>query len=166
MQKRNGATAQQQIDNEDQPPTLGDRLRAEAREEAGKTVWDLYWKNRDMPTFCYRPNKRELELLGTPTRDNVAAFFDACAEKGMKPLRLFGDDQFLELAVAEAQRRGYELDLSDSRVKAICDRLEAAPAPSSVVSASLNSAATPAANLFAAVADQAGPAIMRHIPRF
>ena len=168
MQKRNGATSQQQIDDEDQdqPPTLGGRLRAELRDEVGKQVWDLYFNDRELPTLAYHSNDRKLELLATPTESNVAAFFDACSEKGMEPLRLFGDDQFLQLAVAEAQRRGYPIDTSDSKIKAIQSQLEAAPAPSSVITASLSSAATPAPDFFAAVANRAGQSITRHIPKF
>lgn len=161
MQKRNGAQAQE-IDDEDQPPTLSGRLRAELREEAGKHIFDLYFQGRELPTFCYRPADRSLELLATPTPQNVAAFFDACSEKNMKPLALFGDSQFLQLAVAEAHKRGYPLDLSDPRVKAMNDQLTAAPAPGSVVSVSLNTA-TSTANMFTAVAEKSMRSARRHI---
>lgn len=160
MQKQNGAQAQE-IDDEDTPPTLGGRLRAEAREEAGKQVYDLYFQNRELPTFCYRPADRSLELLATPTPQNVSAFFDACEEKNMKPLRLYGDSQFLKLAVEEAQKRGYPLDLSDPKIKAIHDQLQAAPAPSSIVTPALSGATT--SNMFAAVADRAMQSAGKHL---
>lgn len=163
MQKQNGGQVQAgQIDDEDTPPTLGGRLRAKAREEAGKHIYDLYFQDRSMPTFAYHCNDRKLELLAKPTPENVAAFFDCCEEKGMKPLRLFGNDQFLQLAVAEAQKRGYPLDMSDPRVKAMHDQIEAAQAPASVVTPALSST-TPASNMFAAVADRAMQSAARHL---
>lgn len=160
MQNHNGASSQQ-IDDEDTPPTLGGRLRAKAREEAGKHIYDLYFQGRELPTFAYHANDKKLELLANPTPENVSAFFDCCEEKGMKPLRLYGDDQFLRMAVEEAHRRGYPLDTSDPKVKAICEQLNAAPAPSSIVTPALSGATT--SNMFAAVADRAMQSASKHL---
>jgi hypothetical protein len=109
-------------------PVLGGRLRAEF-DQHDKNVILLFWKDRVKPTFCYKPNEKKVELLARPDKQNVAAFFDLCAEKNMRPLKLFGDDDFINLAVAEAVRRGYPLDLSDPRVRAAHDRLQARQAP-------------------------------------
>jgi hypothetical protein len=112
------------ITRQEAAPTLGGRLRAEF-DLHDKNVILLFWKDRVKPTFSYKPTEKKIELLAKPDQKNVSAFFDICAEKNMQPLKLFGDDDFINLAVTEAVRRGYQLDMSDPRVRAAHDRLTA-----------------------------------------
>lgn len=107
------ATSTQFIPSSPYPPTLGGRLTPV--EITGKPgVYNLSWPSRDKPTFRCDLNKNTVNLLATPSRENVKALMDLAAERGLdKPmLQIFGSVEFIQTAAIEAAARGVMVDFS------------------------------------------------------
>ena len=101
-----------------EPPTLSGRLMP-VRLMNGH--FDLFWKDRadGKPSFRWQPGPptsadQRLLILTQPNERNVAALFDAAAEKGigMPQIQITGTPEFQRMAAQEAARRGLPVDTS------------------------------------------------------
>ena len=106
------------------PPNLRGRLSNKSSPKIAN-AFDLFWKNRDKPTFRWHHDSQQIQLIAKPTQQNVNAIFDLAREQQLtEPLEIFGSPDFQKLAVEEAHRRGIKVKADDLDAKIRLKKLE------------------------------------------
>lgn len=85
---------------------------------AGEGVYDLYWRDRALPSFRYSEGEEgpRVELLAKPTMNSIAAMFDIAKEKFDPPYSLYGSEEFQRLAAEYARAHGIAVVPTDAEV--------------------------------------------------